>query len=95
MENKVSTYNCDKCGNKLKTCNNSMDIVTSISEDTYWSRLHVQVVHHHGMHNDGTRDQADLCKTCAIKLLTDAVNRIRKGERATAGTEDSEQNNWE
>lgn len=91
----TTTYICDKCGKKLKTCNNSMDIVTSISESSYWSRLHVRVIHIHGMHNDATEENAELCKTCASVILADALKRVRAGERTTAGTEDSEQNNWE
>ena len=87
-------YTCDKCGKKLKTCNNVMAIVSD-GMSAYWRRLRVQVIHCHGMHNDGTEEQAELCKSCAVELLTDALKRVRKGERASAGAEDSYQNNWE
>lgn len=46
------------------------------------------------MHNDSTTDRAELCKTCTLKLLGDAMARIRKGERATAGVEESDQARW-
>jgi hypothetical protein len=95
MRNETTTYHCDKCGKKLKTCDNSMNIVTSLSESLYWSRLHVQITRIHGMHNDENIDQAELCKSCAVGLLTDALKRVKAGERATAGTETSEQGDWE
>ena len=91
----TTTYTCERCGTKLKTCNNSMDIVTSLSESQCWSRLHVQIVHRHGIHNAAETEQADLCQDCAVWLLNDAMNRVRKGERATAGSESSDQRNWE
>lgn len=95
MRSSTTTYFCDKCGKKLSTSHNSLNIMTSLSESSLWSRLHVKILHIHGVNNDSTQDQAELCKTCAIKLLVDAVNRMRKGERATEGTESSAQKNWE
>lgn len=92
-------YSCDKCGKRLKTCDNSLNIRTELSGydtngSSYWSRLHVEIIHRHGMHNDGTDEQADLCKTCAVALLTDALRRVKAGERASAGTEAIEQGTW-
>lgn len=89
------SYSCDKCGKKLKTSHNSVNIVTSLSESMCWSRLHVQIVHVHGVHNDAETEQADLCKSCAVELLIDALKRVRNGERATEGTEHPEQGAWE
>lgn len=88
-------YTCDNCGRGLQTCNNSLDIVTSKNENNPWSRLHVKIEHHHGFHNDSEMDPADLCQKCAIKLLTDALQRIKNGERATKGVESSDQGDWE
>ena len=93
-KSETTTYHCDKCGKTLKTCDNDMDICTSISESSYWRRLHVKIEHAHGMHNDGTTEQADLCKPCAVALLADALKRVKAGERATAGTQDIDQQNW-
>ena len=94
MKTEHTTYSCEKCGKKLKAYQNSIDIVTSLREDGYWSRLHVKIEHIHGVHNDATTEAADLCKLCTIQLLTDALKRIRKGERATAGVEGIEEGKW-
>ena len=95
-KNESVHYSCDNCGKKLKTSHNSLNIMTSLSseESIYWSRLHVLIVYRHGMHNDGKEEQADLCKTCAVAILSDALRRVRVGERATAGTEDSSEGKW-
>ena len=92
----TTSYHCDKCGKKLKTCDNSMTIRTELGnpESQCLSRIDVQIVYKHGMHNEGEEAQADLCKTCAVELLTDALKRVRSGERASAGVEDSEQGKW-
>ncbi len=88
-----TSYSCDKCGKNLKNASGT-DIMTSLSESLSWSRLHVNIILRSGMHNDATEEKADLCKTCTLALLMDAVKRIRKGERSTAGTESSEQKGW-
>jgi len=89
-------YNCDRCGKKLKTCNNDMDIVTKKEvSGNWWERLHVQIIYHHGIHNDATREDADLCRDCAILLLQDAIKRIRKGERRSAGSGEVDEQKWE
>ena len=74
-----------------------MAIVTELSDKfaSYWSRLRVQIIYAHGMHNDRDEKEAELCQTCAIDLLTDALKRIRKGERVTSGYEDINQSAWE
>jgi protein-arginine kinase activator protein McsA len=96
MVHKTEEYACDNCGKNLPTCNNSLEIVTSKSERSVgWSRLHVVIQHRHGSHNDGETDNADLCKKCAVKLLTDALQRVKDGERTTKGAETSDQGNWE
>lgn len=87
------TYACEKCGKTIAGPNN-LNIVTSLSEDAYWSRLHVGIIHHHGMYNDGTREPADLCQSCAVALLEDAAARVKRGERASAGTEGTDQRGW-
>jgi hypothetical protein len=95
MEIKSTTYACDKCGKKLPSSSNSLNIVTELIEGgQWWSRLHVYIVNRHGLHNDATENDADLCKKCAIEILTDALERVKKGERATAGTETSDQKGW-
>lgn len=88
-------FYCDKCKTKLPSCNNSIDIRTSLSEDSLWSRLHVIIQHKHGIHNNVTVDAAELCQECTLALLEDAISRIRTGERATKGTESSIQGNWD
>jgi hypothetical protein len=90
-----TTYTCERCGCKLKTCRNSMAIVTSLKESAWWSRLHVQILHIHGIDNSSEVEQAELCQSCTIWLLSDALERVRKGERATKGTEASVQRNWD
>lgn len=95
MKQSHVTYSCDKCHAKLKTDENTLDIVTSLTEGGgYWSRLHIRVTHIHGIHNDATTEKAELCKQCTVELLLDAVKRIRAGERATAGTEGIEAGGW-
>lgn len=91
---RIEKQSCDKCGRALKGHRNSMNIVTSLRDSSSWSRLHVQVTHIHGFHNDAQEDPADLCKPCAVALLTDALKRVRSGERATKGTEDSSMQGW-
>lgn len=90
-----TTYHCDHCEKKLKYYSNSLDIMTTKRDGSIgWSRLNVKVEHHHGSHNDEEVDQAELCKKCAIELLEDALKRVRKGERATKGTESSDEEGW-
>jgi len=96
MIHKIEEYTCDNCGKDLPTCDNNMEIVTSKSEHNIgWSRLHVVIQHHHGSHNDGDIENADLCQKCAVKLLTDALRRVKNGERTTAGVGSSDQGSWE
>lgn len=90
-----TTYSCEKCGVKLPTSRNELNIVTRLSDAVCWSRLHVQIVHRSGIHNASNTEQADLCRSCAIELLKDALGRVNAGERASKGTESSEQRNWE
>jgi len=94
MKIQTTIYSCDRCGKKLRTCNNSIDIVTELHKDNPWSRLHVNIIHRHGVHNDSTEEEAELCQECATNILTDAVKRIKIGERATAGTETIEMRKW-
>lgn len=79
-------YLCDHCGKKLPTHSNHLAIVTSKNDDSRnWSRLHVTIERHHGIHNDAEIEAADLCKGCAVKLLTDALKRVKAGERLSKG----------
>ena len=83
-----TTYHCDNCGRELNTYKNSLAIVTQLDDSNIgWRRLRVRIEHHHGSHNDGTKEDADLCQECAITLLTDALRRVKAGERATKGSE--------
>jgi len=86
-------YSCDLCSKKLDG-HKSLNIVTEIRDDTYWERLHLRVINQSGVHNDSDDREADLCKKCAVRLLTDALKRVKAGERATAGTESSNQEGW-
>jgi hypothetical protein len=66
-----------------------------ISEVSYaWSRLRVTIEHRHGAHNASKTNAADVCQSCAIALLTDALERIRKGERVSAGVSDIKAIAW-
>lgn len=95
MKRLIETHNCDKCGGDLPTSKNSLDIVTSVTEGSgAWARLHVKIMLHHGINNSSRTEDADLCQRCAIELLKDALQRVRMGERSTAGTENSLQGNW-
>lgn len=94
MKTEHTTYQCEVCGKKLPSWHNSLNIKTSLREEGYWSRLHVKIEHVHGVHNNATTEQADLCKKCAVGLLKDALRRITKGERASAGTEGIEEGKW-
>lgn len=79
-------YHCDNCGKRLPGGDSDVVIVTSKSEESYgWSRLRVTIEHHSGFHNDGEVHPADLCQLCAVKLLTDALKRVKAGERSSAG----------
>jgi hypothetical protein len=83
-------YHCDKCGKSLETWGNAVVIQTSLHEHSpSWSRLCVVIEHRHGVHNDGTTEHADLCQSCAVAILTDALERVQKGERMSAGVETS------
>ncbi len=94
MEDTETKWRCDKCGKKIPR-ENELNIVTSLSEQNIgWARLHVVVAYHHGSHNDGKKRPAQMCKTCTLKLLKDAVNRVTAGERASAGTEEVEKEGW-
>lgn len=95
MKHIIETYSCDLCGKKLETYNNKLNIVTEIREENPWMRLHVRIIRRHGMHNDITEESAELCKDCVVKLLTDAVKRVKEGERATAGVESIEMGTWQ
>lgn len=88
------SYSCERCRKDLKSDRNTLNIVTVLSDSGYWSRLHVRIEHIHGVHNDATIEKAELCKACTVFLLNDALTRIHKGERASAGTEDIEQGRW-
>lgn len=55
----------------------------------------MKVEYSHGVHNDGETEDAALCKPCAVKLLTNALKRVKAGERATKGVESSKQEDWE
>lgn len=81
-------FTCDRCGKSLPTYNNTIAIVTSNRERSIgWSRLRVTIQHHHGSHNNGKTESADLCQKCAVFLLNDAAQRVEKGERLSAGVE--------
>lgn len=83
-------YSCDNCGKRLPTYSNHVVIVTEKDDNSYaWSRLCVTIEHHHGSHNEGKKDPADLCKKCAVALLTDAANRVKRDERVSKGVETS------
>lgn len=96
MKSTQTTFFCDKCNCRLKTYGNNLNICSELKDSSspHWSRLHVKIEHRHGMHNDGTTKDAELCQSCAIQLLEDALNRVKSGERATKGTQGSEQGSW-
>jgi len=74
---------------------NNMDIVTDLDEGgSYWKRLHVQIKERHGVHNQAEEGDAELCQLCAITILTDALKRVKKGERTTAGAGHADQQGW-
>jgi hypothetical protein len=87
-------YSCDKCGKRVNS-QSSLDIMTSLSEDDLWSRLHVRIVRIWGMHNNANYERAMLCKNCTIVMLEDALARAKNGERATEGTESSHEKGWD
>lgn len=88
-------YYCDLCSRKLPTFKNNLTIVTEKnSSSAFWSRLSVKVDYCSGVHNDGTTRDAELCKPCAVRLLTDALKRVKAGERATKGSESSDLEGW-
>lgn len=77
---------CDNCGRDLPTWSNHVAIQTEkVKGPIGWSRLRVTIEHHHGAHNDGEVSRADLCKPCAVLLLENALARVKKGERVSAG----------
>lgn len=86
-------YSCDRCGKRLPTFNNHIVIQTNKNGDddyrTYWERFRVTIEYHHGVHNNGERGPADLCQPCAVALLTDALKRVKDGERLSEGVESS------
>lgn len=90
----TTEYFCDNCDKKLRTHSNSLAIVTSKIESLCWRRLKVEIKLRHGVNNNVTEDNADLCQACAVALLKDAMERVIAGERTTAGTGSSEQEGW-
>lgn len=89
-----TVYHCDRCKKRLKTCNNEMLIETSLEEGYFWSRLQVQLIHRHGTNNGGKEEKAELCQKCAIWVLTDALKRVKAGERTTKGCGNTDQQGW-
>jgi hypothetical protein len=93
----IIRWSCDNCGKELPSSSNNLNIATDKSTGSYfWERIHVLIERRHGSQNNGASDNADLCQTCAIAILTDALERVVKGERTTArfgGS--SEQRGWE
>jgi hypothetical protein len=88
-------YYCDNCHKKLTTCDNTLCISTE--KDSFghsWSRLKVKIQNHHGYHNDGKVDDAELCQKCAIDILADALKKVKAGIRATIGTESIYEEKW-
>lgn len=94
MKVETITYVCDLCGKKLKYGDNRLNIRTPVREENPWSDLHVKIIHRHGYHNDVDQEDAELCKSCATKILGDAKKRVEKGERASAGTQGIEMERW-
>lgn len=82
MTNQTTHHHCDKCGKKLKSCDNNVVIMTEGSINL--SHLRVIVEYRYGRDD---KQPADLCQSCAATLFADAARRVRSGERATAGTE--------
>lgn len=91
---KETKYYCDKCNETLNSYRNSLNIRTSLSEKSYWKRLHIVIKHISGVHNDSETRDAELCKKCAIELLKDAIKRVISGERMSAGVENIEMGKW-
>lgn len=87
-------YYCEKCDKKLKTCKNNLDIVTKLNDSNFWSRLHVNILKISGVNNESKTEKADLCKNCTIELLSNALHRVRNGERTTKGSESIEEEGW-
>jgi len=87
---------CDKCGEKIPVIDNTLHIVTKLSEpgSRYWDRLEVKIMRHCGINNDSKTTEAELCQPCAAALLKDAHQRVDGGERATAGVESSKEKGW-
>lgn len=94
MRTETTTYSCDKCSKLLRSSANAVNIVTTLRDTRYWSRLHVRIEHSHGVDNSVKTEQADICKECAVLLLKDALKRVQEGERASAGTENAEMRTW-
>ena len=96
MKHTKEEYFCDRCGEKLKTHSNNICIVTEkdrsgVGSGGFWERFKVKIEFHHGLHNDGKKRDADLCKSCAEDLLNNALIRIKKGERISKGEQTSDQ----
>jgi len=94
MTETVEKHYCDNCGKSLKHFDNSLEIVTSKQEDNPWMRLHVKIERHSGVHNESEEQDADLCQKCAVRLLADAVRRVKAGERVSKGVKSTEQEGW-
>jgi hypothetical protein len=90
VKSSTTHYYCDNCDVELPTHTNEVCIVTSKSEQSIgWSRLRVKIEHRHGSHNDAKSEPSELCQNCAYLLLKDAAERVKAGERASAGVESS------
>ena len=88
-------YRCDDCGNGLPSSKNTLAIVTEKNSSSLgWSRLRVKIEHRYGSQSHGEMEDAELCQSCAIKLLEDALRRVKLGERATKGSESVYEGRW-
>ena len=94
-KHETTTLTCDNCRKRVSSYS-TLDITTKEYEQgAGWQRLHVRITCKSGYHNSVSRGtDADLCQKCAIKLLADALKRVRLGERASAGVESSEMRGW-
>lgn len=78
-----STYHCDDCGKQIQRNERNVDIVTAKDSDSTSGRrqLHVTVVTYTVHDDDHIKiNPADLCQECAVKLLDDALQRLKAGE---------------
>lgn len=79
MKISIETTHCDMCGAKLKSSKLNSEFVKSLREGGFWKRIHVRIAVRSGVNNSAEDVPAELCATCATRVLELALMGVRNG----------------